>query len=46
MLAKADIILQHIEGKKYKRLTQGLDKAFDYSQYEPFLIKSDKKGHE
>ena len=46
MVAREDTILQHVHGKKYKRLSCGVKKPMDYEQYAPFLVETSKKGHE
>ena len=46
MLAREDVILQHVNGKKYKRLAQGVSKPFDYNELKPFLLETKTKGHE
>jgi len=46
MPCREDAIQQHINGKKYKRLTASIPCDFNYNQYEPHLKRSIKKGHE
>lgn len=43
---KVPAIIQYLNGKKYKRITKDLEKSFNYSDYEPMIVKSVKKGHE
>uniref|UniRef100_H2YEI5 Surfeit locus protein 2 n=1 Tax=Ciona savignyi TaxID=51511 RepID=H2YEI5_CIOSA len=46
MMCHYDSVLQHVTGKKYRRLTKELTEKFDFTKYEPHLVPSHKKGYE
>ncbi|CAK8690743.1 unnamed protein product [Clavelina lepadiformis] len=46
MVCRKHVIEQHIEGKKYLRMSKGINKQFSLIAHEPHLVPSIKKGHE